>query len=260
MSQDVFDAFFLKHLSASSINKWTGDRGAWVAHYVYGVQGEVGPAAWRGRAVEDGLTAHVSGANVDPLEHALESFEFDAQGDLEKDVEKERQLIAPMLEQAITAWTENGLNRPVTQQIRVETWLNQVAVPLVGYVDYVMDGHCLDLKTTKALPSTPRHDHVLQAAGYAHARREKTASILYVTGKKRALYEIDSRQIRAAIEDLTRRAQGLQNTLAAAWISAGGDSVNARRRLAEMCPPNLDSFYWSPKAFLDAQSQIAAWQ
>lgn len=260
MPEEIFNAFNLKHLSPSSINKWTGDRGAWVAHYVFGLKGEVGPAAWRGRAVEDGLTAHVTAARVDPLAHAMNSFEQEAQGDLDESIEKERRLIAPMLDQAIARWEDTGLGRPLTQQIRVETWLDGVAIPLVGYADYVLDGYCIDLKTTKALPSAPRHDHILQAAGYARARREDKAKLLYVTAKKSGLYETDRDQIKDAIEDLTRRALGLQNTLKAAWTGAGGDPEKARLVLAEMCPPNLDSFYWTDADFARARSSIEAWQ
>ncbi|WP_300379558.1 PD-(D/E)XK nuclease family protein [Henriciella sp.] len=260
MSQEIFNTFNVKYLSASSINKWTGDRGAWVAHYVYGIRGEVGPAAWRGGAVEDGLTAYVTGANVDPLQHAMMTFERDAQGDLDDEVDKERGLIEPMLQQAIGAWNEAKLGRPITQQIRIETWLDGVAVPLIGYADYIMDGYCLDLKTTKALPSKPKHDHVLQTAGYARARQEGKASLLYVTGKKSAIYDIEAEQVEEAISDLTRRARGLQNTLTAAWIGAGGDPDKAKDKIAEMCPPNIDHFFWSDADFINAQSQIQAWQ
>lgn len=260
MPDNVFEFFKLGHLSPSSINKWTGDRGAWVAHYIFGIKASVGPAAWRGSAVESGLTAHLSPARADPFAQAMMTFERDAQGDLEDGVERERKLIAPMLEQATLAWKTLGLSSPITQQVRIETWLEGIHVPLIGFVDYSMEGYCLDLKTTKALPSSPRHDHVLQAAGYAHARRESKAAVLYVTPKKHALYELDSAQIAHAVTDLRRRARGLQNTLSAAHESANGSLARARLQLAEMCPPNLDTFYWSEADFTAARSQIEAWQ
>lgn len=259
MRGSIFEAFDIAHLSASSINKWTGDRGAWVAHYIFGLKGEVGPAAWRGCAVEDGLTAHVTRSHVDPMIYALMTFERDAQGDLDDAVEKERSLIVPMLEQAIDAWAEAELGRPSTQQIRVETWLDGVDAPLIGFADYCMNGYCIDLKTTKALPSKPRYDHVLQAAGYAHARKEQKAALLYVTAKKHVIHELDCDHIAEAIGDLARRARGLQTTLRAAWAAGGGDPERARLRLAEMCPPNIDTFYWSDSDFNVARSQIEAW-
>lgn len=260
MTDNVFELFNLDHLSASSINKWTGDRGAWVAHYIFGVKTEVGPAAWRGRAVENGLTAYVSPSKADPLAHAMMTFERDAKGDLDDLVERERKIIAPMFEQAVIAWETAGLGQPTTQQIRIETWLEGVQIPLIGFADYSMDGYCLDLKTTKALPSSPRHDHTLQVAGYAHARREQRAALLYVTAKKHAIYELDSLQIAEALKDLARRARGLQNTLNAAWKSGGGNLSRARLRLAEMCPPNLDTFYWTDTEFAEARSRIEAWK
>lgn len=259
MPNSIFRAFKIDHLSASSINKWTGDRGAWVAHYVFGLKGEVGPAAWRGSAVEDGLTAYVTRSRVDPLTHAMMTFERDARGDLDDDVEKERGLVGPMLEQSISAWADARLGKPVTQQVRVETWLDGIEVPLVGFADYCMDGYCIDLKTTKALPSKPRHDHTLQAAGYALARNEMSAALLYVTAKKHTIHELDRDQLSDAVSDLTRRARGLQNTLTAAWAAGGGDPERAKLQLAEMCPPNIDTFYWSKSDFETARSRIEAW-
>ena len=108
MPDKMFKAFEIDHLSASSINKWTGDRGAWVALYVFGLKGEVGPAAWRGGAVEDGLTAYVTRSNVDPLTYSMMTFERDAKGDLDEAVEKERQLIAPM---RLKPWTRRAPQR-----------------------------------------------------------------------------------------------------------------------------------------------------
>lgn len=259
MTRTIFSRFGIAHISASSLGKWTGDRGAWVAHYIFGLKGEAGPAAWRGSAVEEGLTAHVTEAAVDPLSHALMTFERDALGDMDDMVEKERALIAPMLSQSIIAWTDAALSRPITQQIRIETWLDGIDVPLIGFADFVMPGYCIDLKTTKALPSIPRYDHILQASAYAHARREEKAVLLYVTGKKRIFHELSAKDIQLGVADLTRRARGLQTTLKAAWSQAQGHPGKARLRLAEMCPPNIDSFYWDPDDLAEARAKIAAW-
>ena len=80
----LFEEFGVRHLSASALNKWTACRGAWVAHYLYGLKGSIGPAAWRGNAVEDGLTAYVTKADIAPLEFAMRTFEREALGDLDE--------------------------------------------------------------------------------------------------------------------------------------------------------------------------------
>ena len=252
----LFEDFGIRHLSASSLNKWSGCRGAWVAHYLYGLKGSIGPAAWRGGAVEDGLTAYVTKADIDPLEFAMRTFERDAQGDLDDAVDAERQLIKPMLEQAIAAWEEAGLDAPKSKQIKTECWFDGVHVPMIGYADYIMDGYTLDLKTTKRLPSKPSFNHVLQVAGYAHARNEARADLLYVTGKKRIIHTVGPEEIEEAVADLHRRAIGLQETLKSAWLSAGGDIAKAKEQIARMCPPNADTFYWDDDSLAEALGTV----
>ena len=252
----LFEEFGVRHLSASALNKWTACRGAWVAHYLYGLKGAIGPAAWRGNAVEDGLTAYVTKADIDPLEFAMRTFEREALGDLDEGVDAERQLIKPMLEQSISAWDEANLGEPVSKQIKTECWFDGVQVPMIGYADYIMDGYTLDLKTTKRLPSKPSFNHVLQVAGYAHARKERRADLLYVTGKKHIIHSVGPDEIDEAIADLQRRAVGLQETLKSAWLSAGGDIAKAKEQIARMCPPNADTFYWDDESLAEALGTV----
>ena len=257
-----FEFFGIKHLSASSLNKWIGCQGAWVSHYVFGVKGEVGPAAWRGTAVEAGLEAAITthGGQVIPNVAAMDVFELEAGGEITDAIDKERANIEPMLAQAIDSWNRFGLPAPITQQAKTELWIDGLDVPIIGYADFVMDGYCIDLKTTLRLPSSPRFNHVLQAAGYAQARGESMGKLFYVTPKKAALYAIHQEDIDNAMADVRRRALGLQRSLKLAMQEAVSNQEAAKSILAEMCPPDLDSFYWKPEEFAAAQAQIPAWQ
>ena len=108
------------------------------------------------------------------------AFENEAQGDAADNIDKQRELIAEFVRQAIAGWKEAGLDKPVTQQVRTELWFDGLDVPIIGYADFVMDGFTVDLKTTERLPSKPSYNHTLQAAGYAAARGESSACLLYV--------------------------------------------------------------------------------
>lgn len=256
----VFETFGVKHLSASALNKWQGCRGAWVAHYLFDIKGQVGPAAWRGTAVEAGLTAALVGTgNVDPLQQAMMAFENEAQGDADDAVDKQRELIPPFVEQAIAGWKEAGLDKPVTQQVRTELWFDGLDVPIIGYADFVMEGYTVDLKTTERLPSKPSYNHTLQAAGYASARGEDSACLFYVTPKKSALYRLTAEDIASANRDMRRTAIGLQASLRAALYACDGDLSRAKATMAKMSPPNPDSFYWDDGSLAEALAIVQAW-
>lgn len=256
----VFEAFGVKHLSASALNKWQGCRGAWVAHYLFNIKGQVGPAAWRGTAVEAGLTAALVGTGgVDPVQQALMAFENEAQGDADDAVDKQRELIPAFVEQAISGWKEAGLDKPVTQQVRTELWFDGLDAPIIGYADFIMDGFTVDLKTTERLPSKPSYGHTLQAAGYAKARNEDTACLLYVTPKKSALYRLSKEEVDAANRDMRRTAIGLQASLKAALFACEGNISLAKATMAKMSPPNPDSFYWDDASLAEALSVVETW-
>ncbi|MEL6569375.1 MAG: hypothetical protein AAFQ22_13225 [Pseudomonadota bacterium] len=277
---NILEEYGIRHLSASSINKWMGDRGSWVAQYIYGIKGQMGPAVFRGSAVENGLTAYVTEANEDPLTFARRSYANDIfrqvhgedfqcsswQAEIEDICEaddvvaKHYGLIEAMLDQAKTAWDGEELGKPVATQIKTTLWIDGISVPVIGYADFVMDGYCLDLKTTERLPSKPSHMHAIQATGYARARDEQYASLLYITGKKSAHYQLGLDEIRETHADMRQRALGLQSTLRAAYADARGDIAKAREIIAEMCPPDVDSFYWNDRELNEARERITAWQ
>ena len=160
LHDSILEEFGIRHLSASSINKWMGDRGSWVAQYIYGLRGEMGPPVWRGSAVEAGLTAHVTKANTDPLEFARRTYandvfkkvhgpdfapenwqeEMESLCEADEAISKHYGLLEPMLDQAKIAWETEGLGQPVATQIKTTLWIDGVSVPVIGYADFVMDG------------------------------------------------------------------------------------------------------------------------
>ena len=234
---NVFDKHGIQHLSPSSLACWRESPGVWSLKYLAGVKDEGGAAAWRGSAVENGLAAMLRGGATlaDATAVALQAYEQNAQGEIADDINAEREMIAPMLAELSKWQPPSNLN---AAQIRVEHFMPDIPVPVIGYVDFAFDGIDIDLKTTKACPSTPRPNHVRQVSFYRAARNRKGA-LLYVTGKKRAYFEIDDAAAERAMNELRADALSLMGFLAR--VDSPLDAVH-------ILPMNLDDFRFSDKA------------
>lgn len=244
-----FQRFGIERLSPSSLNTWRNAPGLWALRYLGKFFDNAGPAAWRGTAVEKGLHSWLM--RKDPevaLAVALAQFEEEAQGLADDETEKEHALIAPMLEIAIQQC--GSLQSPYFgAQTRVEYNFSGVDVPVIGYIDFVLeDGSIFDLKTTKACPSEPKPDHARQVALYM-AGNNCPGSLLYVTAKRAALYPLSDELRDASLESLRRDALSLQ-----AFLNGQTDAKSAIRSL----PMNDDDFRWSDVATKHLESMVAA--
>lgn len=226
----------IRRLSPSSLNLWRGEPALWVLKYLMKARDEAGPAAKRGQAVEAGLDHWLAG-NRDMAacaKAAHDNFLLNTGGQADDEHEEERATITPMLEQATAAMKDAP--RLTARQVPIETHLDGIDVPVIGYCDYVLeDGAIVDLKTTHRMPSSPKPDHVAQVAVYQRAR-QAPVSLLYVTPKKFARLHIPQEACDEAIADMTRVARSLQSMLAAA--SSAEDA-------ARFVAPDYSKFYWN---------------
>ncbi len=182
----------IHHFSASQITKFSNEPALWMIEYLMGVKGGVGPAAWRGRAVEAGLKVRMLKTGwdfEDCCAQAMTVFEEEAQGDLADDVQTQRDAIPDYLTQALLAaadWTSL-----LTTQARIETHVPGVDIPLIGYTDFQFPELTRDLKTTKQCPSSldRKREHVWQMAIY-HKATGDSQSLVYVTPKKWAEFPV----------------------------------------------------------------------
>lgn len=236
-----FEKHNIKHLSASSLGMFRTQPALWVIKYLCGFREDAGPAAWRGSAVEAGFTKWLYEANAteqECVDACYERFNADAQGEVSDDITAENANIAPMLKQAITAFP--GRTIPIAKQLKVDTWLDGVECPVIGYIDVIHEGLITDLKTTKACPSEAKPDHCRQMSLYIHGRGYKeTGQLLYVTAKKSALYPVDIESAKRHVIDLTRDALALQRFLAR--VDSGADALG-------ILAPDFDHFMWSDEA------------
>jgi hypothetical protein len=229
-----FEKHGIKHLSASSLALYRAEPSIWTMKYLYGVKDEMGAAVWRGSAVEAGVdlmiynpTATVS----EVLPTAYARFDNEAQGEISDKIDKERGGIPGFIEQAASLLRPLGI--PTARQWRTDLWLDGIEVPVIGYLDYLWPDFLVDLKTTWALPSTPKPDHAIQVVGYQEATGRKP-KLAYVTPKKGALYDIEDPT--EPLWSLRRSATALRSML---------DRAGDRDAVANMFSPNFDDFRWN---------------
>lgn len=227
------------HLSASSLNKWMSDPFLWGLQYLIGHKDETSAAMARGVAVEAGMKQMLHGMSLDQArDAAINTFWLNMMGEASDDSMAESELVQPMVHR-LYEW--NPSPKILGDQVKIEWWFDKVSVPVVGYVDFTFEDYPLiDLKTTKRIPSEPRPDHVRQISLYMKARREK-GSLLYVSDKRVAQYEVTNDMADDAMNALEAAAVSLERFLSR--FENGEDAIRC-------LPVNMDSYRFSPEAKL----------
>lgn len=210
MTSNSFTRHGISHLSASSLNLWRSAPGVFALRYLAGIKDAGNASMWRGSAVENGMAVLLRGTGLTlACDAACQAFDLNCQGETSEEIEAERDLIAPMLVQCVQWKPPGPLN---AAQLRVEYFLDDVPIPVIGYLDLAFDGIDIDLKTTKAAPSTPRAEHVRQVSLY-RAARGRAGGILYVTAKRHQYFDVDDDMMERALGDLQADATSLQHFL-----------------------------------------------
>lgn len=233
----------IKHLSPSSLALYRQEPAFWCGRYLMGWKDEGGPKMWVGNAVETGLHAFLHGLPADECRvRAMDAFEINAQGVQDEAHDTARAEIVPMLEQAMAVLSKDAGSKPL-YQVPVKHFVEGLEVPIVGYLDWSFPDGILDLKTTRALPSKPKADHAAQVAFYCKARSVDSGSLLYVTTKKGALYNLSPEDIETGYRSLIVAARAVQNLL-----KHSPTKQDAMRTFA----PDFESFYWSEQTVKQA--------
>lgn len=205
-----FTRFGIDHLSPSSINAWKSSPGIWALRYLASVRDKGNAAMWRGTAVEAGYAAHLRGATLNnAYKIAAQTFITLAGGEITEEIEAENANVKAMLFECLN-WKPPSML--LATQIRVEHFFDDIPIPVMGYVDLSFEHEDVDLKTTKACPSSPRGDHIRQVSLY-RAARKKRGGLLYVTGKKHAYYPVDDASMKVALDEMREDALSLMNFL-----------------------------------------------
>ena len=208
-----FQRFGISHLSPSALNLWVSAPGLYALRYIAKIKDNGSPAMWRGTAVENGFAALLRGARLDIANAvAHQSFGLNSKDyqEIDGDLTAEHDLITPMVAECVKWKPPCDLN---ATQIKVEYYFDPIPVPVIGYVDLAFEGHDIDLKTTKAIPSTPRPEHARQVSLY-RAARNRTGGLLYVSAKRHLYHEVTDDMMNDALAELQAAALSLNNFLA----------------------------------------------
>ena len=256
MTADSFRRHGIEHLSASSLNLWAAEPALWVMERLLKLRTPPSAFMARGKAVEFGVHVGLTHADLVAADCATPALaEFDRETALSKDErrEGERANIPGYIANALAELRQYGV--PSAYQQRVEIRLDDVPVPLIGFVDWLFEQHglILDLKTGERLPSAISDAHGRQGAVYAKAHGNFGMRFAYVkpaAGKKDgravAVYEMSGDDVRRHLAALREIALRLGRFLALS---------HDPHELAGLLVPDFDDFRWSNPA---ARSQGAA--
>jgi hypothetical protein len=168
--------------------------------------------------------------------------------------EEERKKLAGWVRGAIDELRRYGA--PDGYQERIEIRLDDVPVPLIGYIDWRFSDHGLivDLKTTERFPSQIGDAHGRQGAVYASAHGNFGMRFAYAkpapgkTDKRQVtVYEMSGDDVRRHLSALRAIALSLGR-----FLSISNDA----RELAGLIVPDFDSFWWSDPAARAAGREV----
>ena len=233
-----FETHDITHLSPSSCNLFTASPAMFVMQKCLKKKNAVGPAAYRGTAVEDGIAhglLNPDASLADCTKVALEKFNTLA-GFISGDkVDKERSAVPNMVEMGLLELKPYGV--PSSTQGAITLDIDGLKVPMIGYYDFEWEQHGVltDLKTTHALPSKISQPHARQVALYRAARGDNLqARVTYITPKKRATYALEN--AREHVDALGKIGLAIQR-----FLSISEDPME----LASLVMPDVDSFYFN---------------
>lgn len=254
---DSFNQHGLDHLSASSLNLWAAQPALWIMERLLGHRTPLGIAAARGKAVEHGVHLGLSNPRLS-LDDCIDGAEreFIRQTALSADPrrEDERKKLAGWVRGALAELRQYG--SPDGYQEKIEVRLDDVVVPLIGYIDWRFSDHGLivDLKTTERFPSQIGDAHGRQGAVYASAHGNFGMRFAYAKpspGKADArqvtVYEMSGDDVRRHLAALRAIALSLGRFLA---VSKDAEE------LAGLIVPDFDSFWWSEPAARAAGREV----
>ena len=225
----------LPHYSPSSLNLFCASPSMFILEKVLGVRQPVGCPAYRGTAVEAGVTAGLMEPNK-PLPEciAVAEAKYDAITALSSDTRRAdyRETLAGMVTSALEELRPYGV--PSHTQGKIEWQPEGLNAPILGYFDYHWADHNIttDLKTTEKLPSAVKVPHARQVSLYVTSNNADPRAT-YITPKKRATYRIDDiNEHRAALHQIALRCEK--------FLSLSDDP----QFFTQIIAPDLESFYW----------------
>ena len=230
------------HLSASTINQFNIDPCIWLLRLL-GKKSTVGPAAWRGTAVDRiafKAAQERPASEEDLLWDALQEFDRQVHfgrtvDSSEEKIKSERADIAKYVANCYAFYQSLG-ESPDREQGKIEIMIGDIEVPFIGYYDLLYKDSVRDCKTAGRMVSNLSNAHARQGAIYG-AATGRPAFIDYIGKRGTASFEVLNPSI--YIDQVYRIAKAMEIAL-----SRSSD-------LMECCQafyPNFDHWIWDAES------------
>ena len=233
-SNNPFKAHGINYLSPSSINTYINDTSLWVARYLFKIKSSSGASAVRGIATEFVLADKYEKGVFDYNLLDVKFMSLCAEsgidlGDIKTAKEKK------LLKDFGTIIDENFDYKDLeAYQEKVEVQIEDMPVPIMGYIDFRFKGKIVDLKTSTRMPTKPTEAQKRQMALYSMAYPDSSVDLFFATPKEHK---------RFTLKNLTLYKKQLRNVALSIqkFLSISDD----KHELASLMYPNLDSWLWS---------------
>ncbi len=210
LSNDPFNTHGLDHISASQINTYIHSPFLWACR-VANINNPVGVSAFRGSAVEAAAIAigqkklkkHAALATAE--QKFYKSLKYsDISQDNEK-AKKELSIITRTVEMLAQSFDENVIE----SQKEISLELDEIPVPITGFVDMICDNKIIELKTKAQTQSKLEYSANLQASIYQDALG-LDAYVYYAYPKGITIFKANHAE---GIRRVKQTAKAMQNIL-----------------------------------------------
>ena len=222
MSNNPFADHNVPSLSPNSINKFRKSPAKWLVNVAGYYDRIYNPTFSFGIAVEKGIThgCYEQEATINEcIDVALREYanihkkalENKADYDFQKCGAKQEE-VAESLEMAVPLYRQFGT--PISSQERVELFIDDLPVPIIGYPDMVYEDCVRDIKTTGIMPKSIRGDYKRQVSFYAFATDKKPMiDFIYSTKRKKEFITFEVKNQTEHLKDMIRIAMKMMRML-----------------------------------------------
>ena len=242
LSNNPFAVHGINYLSPSSINTYINDNALWVARYLFGVKSSSGASAVRGIATEAALADKYEKKTFDFKYLDMHFMSLCAESGIDlgdTKTAKEKKLLEGFGKVIDENFDYENLE---AYQEKVSVQLDELPVPIIGYIDFRFPDKIVDLKTTTRMPTRPTEAQKRQMALYSMAYPKSSVDLFFASPKEHKKFTLKNLSVYK--KQLVKVALGIQKFLS---IS------NDKHELASMLYPNFDKWEWSEDMIKEAK-------
>ena len=234
LSNNPFAVHGINYLSPSSINTYINDNALWVARYLFGVKSSSGASAVRGIATEAALADKYEKKTFDFKYLDMHFMSLCAESGIDlgdTKTAKEKKLLEGFGKVIDENFNYDNLE---AYQEKVSVQLDDLPVPIIGYIDFRFADKIVHLKTTTRMPTRPTEAQKRQMALYSMAYPKSSVDLFFASPKEHKVFTLKNLSVYK--KQLEKVALGIQKFLSVS---------NDKHEIASLVYPNLDSWLWT---------------